>query len=176
VTWPDIVIAAIALLGAYKGYRSGFVDELTGIIALVAAIVAGFYYNGAWDGAVEGASHLGAGSAHVVGMLAFAGAIYALVALLGMLLGRIAKLPLIGVVNAILGAFVGFIKAMVFVWAILYVALFFPLPNDLRADLHHSAFVNDLTQPNGQLDEKFHNSLPWFAKLFATPFFNRHRV
>jgi membrane protein required for colicin V production len=176
VSWPDIVIGAVALLGAYKGYRSGFVDELTGIIALVAAIVAGFYYNGAWDSTVQGFSNLGAGSSHVLGMLAFAATIYALVVILGVVLGRIAKLPVLGIVNAILGAGVGLVKALVFVWAILYVALFFPLPSDLRADLHHSAFVTDLTQPNGQLDDKFHNSLPWFAKLFATPFFNRHRV
>jgi membrane protein required for colicin V production len=176
VSWPDIVIAAVAVLGAYKGYRSGFVDELTGIIALVAAIVAGFYYNGSWDGTAQHLSNLGVGSSHVLAMLVFAGCFYALVVILGMLLGRIAKLPLLGVVNAILGAAVGLVKALVFVWAILYVALFFPLPQDLRADLHHSAFVNDLTEPNGQLDEKFHDSLPWFAKLFTTPFFNRHRV
>jgi uncharacterized membrane protein required for colicin V production len=176
VTWPDIVIAAIAVLGAYKGYRSGFIEELTGIIALVAAIVAGFTYSGFWDGGVESISHLGPGSAHVVGMLAFAAVIYAIVTLAGLILNRIASLPIIGIANAILGAFVVFVKAMVFVWAILYIALFFPLPADLRGDLHRSTFVGMLTQPNGPLDERFHDSLPWFAKLFSTPFFSRHRT
>ncbi|HTV72405.1 MAG TPA: CvpA family protein [Candidatus Acidoferrales bacterium] len=176
MTWPDVVIIVIAVLGAYKGYRSGFIEELTGIIALVAAIVAGFTYSGFWDHSVENISHLGPGSAHVVGMLAFAGIIYAIVTVAGLILNRIASLPIIGIANALLGALVGFVKAMVFVWAILYIALFFPLPADLRNDLRHSAFVSLLTEPNGPLDERFHDSLPWFAKLFSTPFFSRHRM
>ncbi|HEY0798955.1 MAG TPA: CvpA family protein [Candidatus Baltobacteraceae bacterium] len=176
MTWPDIVIIGVGLLGAFKGYKSGFVAELTGIIALVAAITAGFVYSGFWDGAIEALTKLGPGSAHVLGIVAFAGAIYALVIAIGVLLGRIMKFPILKTVNALLGAGVGAIKALIFVWAILYVTLFFPLPTDLRADLHRSQMVAALTQPNDQLDQKFHDSLPWFAKLFATPFFTRHHV
>ena len=33
--WPDLLIGAIVLFGALKGFKRGFVSELTGAIALV---------------------------------------------------------------------------------------------------------------------------------------------
>lgn len=174
--WPDIVIGAVVIVGALKGCKRGFVSELSGAIALAVAIVAAFRYDGDWDGVVASLLHLGPGSAHVVGMCLFAGAAYAITVALGVVLGRIAKLPLIGIGNALLGACVGAVKACVLLWAVLYVALFFPLSPDLRADLHRSTLVALLTVPNAQLDGSMRASLPWYVRPFEHGLFARHRV
>ncbi|MBC5810167.1 MAG: CvpA family protein [Candidatus Eremiobacteraeota bacterium] len=174
--WPDLVIGAILALGIWRGYARGFVSELTGVIALVAAIGAAFVYPGIWDGPIENVSRLGPGSSHVIGLLAFAALAYGVVAIAGAALGRIAKLPILGLFNALLGAAVGFLKAAAFVWIVLFIALWFPLSKDFREDLHRSYLVSVFAQPFGAIDTYLKKSLPWFAKPFSNGVFGRHQV
>jgi membrane protein required for colicin V production len=174
--WPDLLIAGILLVGAVKGFRRGLVSELSGAVALVVALIAAFRYPGTWDPAVAAVTHLGPGSAHIVAMALFACAAYAIVVALALLLRPIVRLPLMGTANALLGACIGAAKAAVLVWALLYVALFFPLSRDLRADLHRSTLVGVLTLPNAQLDDTMRASLPWYVRPFAGSLFSRHRV
>jgi membrane protein required for colicin V production len=174
--WPDIAVGLILAFGAFRGWRVGLIAELTGIVALVAAIVAAFAYPGMWDGAIHERFNVGAGSAHVVGLLAFAGLAYFIVSAIGFALGRIAKLPIIGTANAALGSALGLAKSAIFVWAVLYVALFFPLSHDLRKDLHRSRLVSLLASQDEGLDDTLRSSLPWFVKPYSTDIFARHRV
>jgi uncharacterized membrane protein required for colicin V production len=176
VAWPDILIGAILIVGALKGLKRGFVAELSGAVALFVAIVAAFRYQGDWDQWVSAVTHLGPGSAHVVAMSLFASAAYAITVAIGFVLGKIARLPLLGIGNALLGACIGTAKAAVLVWAVLYVALFFPLSPDLRADLHRSVLVGLLTTPNQQLDGEMRGTLPWYVKPFSGGLFGRHKV
>jgi uncharacterized membrane protein required for colicin V production len=176
LAWPDVVIGGIALIFAFKGFKKGFVSELAGAVALFIAIVAAFRYGGAWDGFFNSMTGLGPGSAHVVGMVAFAVAVYALVMIVAWVLGRIAQLPVLGIGNAIAGALVGAGKAIVVAWAILYVLLFFPLTSDLRADLHRSQVVQLVTQPNHQVDVTLRGMLPWFVRPLMGPLFARHHA
>ena len=176
LAWPDVVIGIILIFGTLKGYKRGLVSELTGAVALAVGVAAAFGYGGTWDGWVHAWTHLGPGSTHVVGMVIYAFAAYALVFALGTALGTVAKLPLVGIANAIFGAVVGLIKAAVFAWAIIYVALFFPLSKDLRADMHRSGLVAALQEPNPRLDRSLRGSLPWFVQPFAEGLFARHRV
>jgi len=92
------------------------------------------------------------------------------------LMSRVASLPLVRVGNKCLGACVGVVETSLFIWASLYVALFFLLTEDLRRDLHRSTLASTMTQPNHRLDETVHDALPDFAKLFTTPYFERHHV
>ncbi|HEY8314902.1 MAG TPA: CvpA family protein [Candidatus Baltobacteraceae bacterium] len=176
LVWPDILIAAIVLIAALKGYKRGFVSELSGAIALVLALIAPWYYNGAFDPMLEKAVHLGAGSAHVIGMFLTGVATYAAVLLLAWALNTVAKLPILGFGNALFGALVGFAKGAILVWLILYVVLFFPLSRDIRADLHRSTLATWITQPNARIDHAINGALPWFARPFIRPYFSRHRV
>ncbi len=176
LAWPDIVIGAVLILGALKGFKRGFIAEITGFIALAFGLVAAFIYPGSWDGFARDWLHLGPGSAHVVATIAYGSLVYALVFGVGMVLSRIAKLPVIGIGNGILGAGVGLVKALLFVWAIVYVALFFPLTPDLRADLHRSHFIAVLQAPDERLDGVMRNSLPWFVQPFAGAMFDQHKV
>lgn len=176
LTWPDVVIGGIAVIFAVKGYRKGFVSELAGAVALFIAIVAAFRYGGSWDDFFASKTGLGPGSAHVVGMVAYAVAVYAVVMIVAWILGHIARLPVLGIGNSIAGAIVGAGKAVVVAWAILYVLLFFPLTRDLRTDLHHSQVVQLVTQPNGQVDAALRGMLPWFVRPLMSPLFARHHA
>lgn len=176
VGWPDAVVSIVLGLGAFMGFRRGLIGELMGTLALAAGVVAAICYSGGLDGAVEGITHLKAGSAHIVGMFAFALVAYLLVMALGLVLSNVAKLPLINLVNGIGGACVGLLKALLFVWVALYVALFFPLPNDLHDDLHRSYLVSLIVAPNGRLDDGMRDRLPDYVRPFADALFDRHHV
>lgn len=176
LAWPNLVIGAIALIAAVKGFRRGFVKELGGAVALFLAILTPWFYNGSLDGAISGVTHLGPGSAHVMGMFLTGIATYAVLIAISIVLDKIARLPVLGIVNAIAGAAIGLAKAAIFCWVVLYVALFFPLSPDIRADLHRSSLAAAVTAWDPAIDGMLYSTLPWFAKPVAEPFFKRHRV
>lgn len=174
--WPDILIAAILLIAALKGFKRGFIMELAGAIAVTLALIVPWYYPGTFDGTIEQTLHLGPGSAHVVAMFAVGIATYIAVLIVARLLSTIAKLPIINLGNALAGAGIGLVKGLILLWVVLYVALFFPLSRDIREDLHHSILVGVITMPNSYVDSRISASLPWFAHPVADPIFARHRV
>ena len=176
MTWPDLVIGAIALLFALKGWKRGFVKEIGGFIALAAAIWAALHYPGTLDGVMHDYFHVSPGSAHVAGMVTFAVLVYVALLAISVVLAGIARLPVIGLGNALGGAAIGVIKALVGTWAVLYVALFFPLTTDLRNDLRGSQIVALVTSENPQIDGLVKNTMPWFVRPLVQPLFARHRV
>jgi membrane protein required for colicin V production len=176
MTWPDALATLVLAIGGVKGFLRGFVSELTGLIALAVAIAAAFFYPGMWDDAFGAWTHLGPGSAHVVAMAAFALLAYIVVILIGSALSAVAKLPILNIVNSALGAAVGVVKGAILLWLLIFVALYFPLSKDLRADLSRSYIVGWLEKPNGDIDTMLKHSLPWFARPFANPIIGRHRV
>jgi uncharacterized membrane protein required for colicin V production len=176
LAWPDLIIGGITIYFALRGFKKGFVSELAGAVAVFVAIVAAFRYDGGLDRTVTTLTGLTSGSAHAVGLLTFAIAVYALVMLAAWALGRIAKLPMLGLVNGVLGALIGAGKALFGAGVVLYVVLFFPLPNDLRADLHRSTLVALVTQPDAGVDDAVRGLMPWFVRPFLGPFFARHHV
>jgi membrane protein required for colicin V production len=176
VAWPDLLIGAIALISALKGFKRGFVMELAGAVALVCALITPWLYNGAFDPFLEAGVHLAPGSAHVVGIFLTGIATYAVVMLIARALSLVAKMPVIGIGNALGGAAVGLAKAALGLWILLYVVLFFPLSPQLRSDLHRSVLVGFLTQPDRGIDAAVTGMLPSFARPFVQPYFARHRV
>lgn len=176
LTWPDLVIGIIVIIFTVKGFQRGFVSELAGFVALFIAGVAAWQYAGQFDELVEHTTHLGNGSSHVIGMVAYAILAYIVVMVIAWVLGRFASLPIINIVNSAAGGVVGAAKALLGVWAVLYVALLFPLSPDLRSDLRHSSLVGMITQPNRGVDDVVEGVLPWFMRPLATPLLKQHRV
>ena len=176
IVWPDVVIAAILLIGALKGFKRGLISEIGGFIAIVLAFWSALHYNGAFDAAAQSVTKATPGSAHVIGMIAFGIAIYLILVALSIALGTFAKLPILGVANNVLGVPVGILKAAVLVWAIIYVALFFPLSSDVRHDLAQSTLVHVATTPNATIDDAVVSTMPWFARPFVQGFLKSHRV
>ncbi len=176
VAWPDIAIAIIVLIAAYKGFRRGFISELGGAVAVVAALIAPWYYNGSFDGWLENTIHLGPGSSHVVGMFLTGFITYAIVLATSWVLNRFAKLPLLNIGNSIAGAIVGFAKGAVLIWLVLCIALYFPLSPDIRHDLHTAKLPGYFVGPNTNIDHAIESTIPWFARPFVNPYFHRHHL
>jgi uncharacterized membrane protein required for colicin V production len=176
ISWPDIVIAIVLAIATLKGYSRGFVFELGGAVAVTAALVTPWFYNGSFDSQIEGITHLGPGSAHVVGMFATGLATYIIILIIARLLGAIAKLPLLGIGNSLGGALIGFAKGAILLWLVLFIALFFPLSPDIRAGLHQSRLAPYLVTYDGPIDDAILSTIPWFARPFVMPYFRRHHL
>lgn len=176
IVWPDIIIGAILLIALLKGLKRGFVMELAGAIALICSLITPWFYGGILDKPLAQWLHLGPGSAHVVGMFAVGIGTYIAIMLIARALNVVTKLPVLGLGNALAGGAIGIAKAAVGIWIVLYVALFFPLSSDIRADLHRSVLVQLLTQPDRRIDDAIIGSLPVFVRPLVQPEFERHRV
>ncbi len=176
IAWPDILIVVVLLIAAYKGFTRGFVSELAGAVAVVAALITPWYYNGVFDAWLENTIHVGPGSAHVIGMFLTGFITYAIVLAASWVLNRFAKLPLINIGNSIGGAIIGFFKGAVLLWLVLFVALYFPLSPDIRNDLHRSHLAGPLVEPDANIDRAILTTIPWFARPFLNPYFHRHHL
>ncbi len=176
IGWPDLVIAAFVLVAGLRGFKRGFVAEATGAIAIGLGIIAAFHYDGFADIWVADIFHLGIGSAHIIGNVLIGIATYLLVLALAFVLNRVARLPMVNIGNAALGAALGVFKALVFAWAILYIALLFPLTHDVRGDFRKSLLVGLLSNADRPVDNAIKNAMPWFVKPFVDPIFDRHRM
>jgi uncharacterized membrane protein required for colicin V production len=174
--WPDVVIVIVLGIATWKGYSRGFVSELGGAVAVTAALVTPWFYNGSFDSQIEKVTRLGPGSAHVIGMFATGLLTYVIVLVIAQLLGRIARLPLLGIGNALGGAFVGFAKGAILLWLVLFIALFFPLSPDIRDGLHRSSFAPYLVAYDEPIDDAILSTVPWFARPFVLPYFRRHHL
>jgi uncharacterized membrane protein required for colicin V production len=176
MAWPDIVMVIILGIATFKGYARGFVSELGGAVAVTAALVTPWFYNGSLDPQIEQLTRLGPGSAHVVGMFATGLLTYVALLVVARLLGTIAKLPVLGLGNALGGALIGFAKGAILLWLVLFVALFFPLSLDIRDGLHESHLAPYLVTYDAPLDDAILSTVPWFARPFVMPYFRRHHL
>lgn len=176
LAWPDVVIVIVLAIAILKGYSRGFVTELGGAVAVTAALVTPWFYGGNFDAQISRLTNLGPGSAHVVGMFATGLGTYVLILIVARLLGTIAKLPLLGLGNALGGAVIGFAKGAVLLWLVLFIALFFPLSPDIRDGLHQSRLAPYLVTYDAPLDDAILSTIPWFARPFAIPYFRRHHL
>ncbi len=174
--WPDLTIGGVTLFFAIKGFRNGFIAELAGPVAIAIAVFAAFRYPGSFDDAIGNVIRLGRGPAHAAGTLIFAVIVYAIVVMLAWILGRIASLPGVNVINGVAGAVVGAGKAVLALWVVLYVTLFFPLSADVRSALHNAPLVAMLVQSNAGVDDTVRKLLPWFMFPPLEPFFARHHA
>jgi uncharacterized membrane protein required for colicin V production len=174
--WPDAVIVIVLAIATFKGYSRGFVAELGGAIAVTAALIAPWFYNGSFDGQIEGITKLGPGSAHVIGMFCTGLVTYILVLIAARVLGAIARLPVLGLGNKLAGALVGFAKGAILLWVVVFVALFFPLSPDIRAGLHQSRLAPYLVIYDAPIDDAIISTIPWFARPFVMPYFRRHHL
>lgn len=175
-SWADVIIGGLLAVATLVGLRRGFIKEIAGLVALVALIVAPHYYNGAADATIDQYAKVGPIGAHLIGMLLTGIFAYVVVMAVAFALNRAAKVPVLGLPNAIAGGIVGFVKAYVFIWLALYVLLFFPLPPDTRASLHASKLAPYFVTFDGVIDTFVENAIPGMARPLVEPYFDRHHL
>ncbi|MBV8583969.1 MAG: CvpA family protein [Candidatus Eremiobacteraeota bacterium] len=176
VAWADVAIFAVLALTTARGYGRGFVRELAGMVALAAAAIVPWYYNGVLDGPIHEATGVVLPIAHLIGMAASSIVAYVIVMAIGAVLGRVKKIPVLGFGNALAGGAVGLVKGAVLIWIVLFVALFFPLTKSVRASLHASQLAPFFVSSYAPVDLAIENTIPLFARPFVMPIFNRHHV
>lgn len=176
VAWADIAIFAVLAFTTYRGYSRGLISELAGIVALIAALVVPWYYNGILDGPIHSVTGLAAPLAHVVGMVLSSIAAYAVVLVVANFLGRVKKVPVLGLGNAMGGAAIGLAKGAILVWLILFIALFFPLTAPIRASLHHSRLAPFFVAFDANIDHAVVSTIPPLVLPIVSPFFDRHHI
>jgi membrane protein required for colicin V production len=176
VSWTDVFILIIVAFTAARGFERGLIRELAGIVALAAALIVPWYYNGALDGPIADTAHVHLPVAHVIATLGCAAMAYVIVLLFAAFLGRIRKVPVLGLGNSIAGAVAGFFKGAILVWIVLYIALFFPLTPSIRASFHASYIAGYLTSYNPTIDASIEATIPPWALSFLQPYFKRHHV
>lgn len=174
--WADIAIFVVLAFTTYRGYSRGFISELAGIVALVAALVVPWYYNGVLDDPIHQGTGVATPIAHLVGMAISGIAAYIIVLIVASALGRVKKIPLLGFGNALGGAAVGFVKGAIVVWLVLFIALFFPLTVPIRSSLHQSKIAPYFVSYDATIDRAVESAIPSFVLPFVMPFFQRHHV
>jgi membrane protein required for colicin V production len=106
----DIVLALLILLGAYHGYKAGFLLELFSLIALVLGVLAGFKFMG-WAMVVLGQKI--EINKQVLPYVAFA-AVFVAVVIVVNLLGKLVKASVdktfLGPIDEVGGAFLGLVR------------------------------------------------------------------
>lgn len=176
VPWSDAAIALVLALAAIKGLRRGFVREIGGALAVAAGLIAPWYYNGSLDGTIARTVGANPSVAHALGMFATGVVAYAIVMGAVWVLGAIVRVPILGTGNALAGGAVGILKAAVFVWIVLYVALFFPLTPAIRANLHVSHLAPIFTTYDANVDRALLGAIPPVAQPLLRPYFDAHHL
>ena len=175
-SWPDVAVVLVIAAATFKGFSRGFVSELGGVVAIAAALIAPWFYNGSADSQIAAYTKLGAGPAHVAGMVLTGIVAYVIVFVAVSILKRLARMPILGTGNAIAGAAVGFAKGALLVWVIVFVALFFPLTPAIRTSMRDSRLVPSFTIFDGAVDTAIETTLPEFARPLVAPLLEHHSL
>jgi membrane protein required for colicin V production len=150
VDWVDALIILTLAAAFWGGFRNGLVRELVGLAAVVLAwIAAAAFANPAADW-IATQWTLSPSVARVVAFWTVFLIVFVGVRAAGWLLERITKLPVINILSGVGGGLVSCAKSLVLLWAILFVALFFPVDNDVRSALktsHGAMFIEAFDEP-----------------------------
>jgi hypothetical protein len=120
--------------------------------------------------------HLQPATAHLVAFwIMFLTSFVALRAL-GWFAERFSKLPALRIVSGIGGGLVACVKAVLILWLILFVGLFFPIASDVRDALRKSHTVPAIELLDKPAIAIIEGSLPWFARQVAHPILKRHHL
>jgi membrane protein required for colicin V production len=176
VAWADVAIFVVLAFTTARGYWRGFIGELAGMVALAAALIVPWYYNGILDDPIHHATGAAAPIAHFLGMALSSLFAYVVILVAAAFLGRIKKIPVLGFGNALGGAAIGLLKGALLVWIVLFIALFFPLNKQIRASLHQSYLASFFVATYTPVDFALEATIPSFARSWALPIFNRHHV
>jgi len=159
----------VLIVGTVKGFVRGFVAELGGVAAVVAGIVAPWYYNGAADAQIEAVTHAPPSTAHVIGQAGTGIAAYVVVLIVAAILGRIAKLPLLGIGNALAGAAIGFLKGAVLVWIVLLAATLLLPASSWKADLGRSKLAAAFSSADAPVEAALGRFVPPAVRPWVVP-------
>ncbi|WP_052263246.1 CvpA family protein [Geobacter pickeringii] len=135
----DILLWAVLLAFAVKGFSKGLIREVCSLLGLVVGGWAAFAYSAPVGAAMGHLIHLPSRVSSAVAFLAILLALSLIFFLLGHLLTVILKIVLLGGINRIGGIVFGLLQGGLVLCVLLYFASFRPVPEGIRHRIATSA-------------------------------------
>jgi membrane protein required for colicin V production len=176
MNWVDILVALTLLAAFWGGYRNGLVREVIGLAAVVLAWLAATAFASAATDWISAQWTVAPAVARVAAFWAVFLLAFVAVRALGWLLERVTKLPVISIVSGIGGGLVSGIKALVLLWAILFVALFFPMDKEVREALRQSPSATLIESFDGPVVAAIDAALPKVTRPVWHIVMKKHRL
>jgi membrane protein required for colicin V production len=176
MNWVDALVVLTLAVAFWGGYRAGVIRELIGLAAIVIAWVLAGALAGPFADSLQQQLGVSVAIAHLIGfwllfLFAFAG-----VRALGWLLERVTSLPVIKVVSGVGGGVVASAKAVLLLWFLLFVALFFPISADVRAAMRASPSARAIDSLDTPAYAMLEGALPKSVRVVAASILKHHRL
>ncbi len=176
MTWADVLVVATLAVAFWGGYRNGAVRELVGVVAILAAWIVAGSLAGGFGVALQERFGLTSGLAHLAAFWSLFLIVFAATRALGWLAERVLRRPVLRTASGIVGGFVASGKAVLLLWLILFIALFFPMSKDVRGFLRTSPTVATIEALDQPAFAMIRESLPSRARPFASLILAHHRL
>ena len=176
MNWVDALVALTLGVAFWGGYRSGVVRELIGLAAIVLAWVLAGAFAGPFSDSLGAQLGTSVAVAHLIGFWLLFLVVFAAVRAAGWLLERATSLPIIKVVSGVGGGVVAAAKAVLLLWLILFVALFFPIAPDVRAAMRASPSARTIDALDAPAYAMLEGALPKPVRVVASSILKHHRL
>jgi membrane protein required for colicin V production len=176
MNWVDALVFLTLAAAFWGGYRNGLVRELIGLAAVVLAWFAAAGFAGPTAAWMTAQWQLTPSVARVAAFWTVFLAVFVAVRAAGWLLERITKLPVISIVSGIGGGLAACVKAAVLLWAVLFVALFFPMAGDVRTALKNSPSAIFIDSFDAPVTAAIDAALPKLTRPVWHMVMKRHRL
>jgi membrane protein required for colicin V production len=176
MNWVDALVVLTMAVAFWGGYRAGVVRELIGLAAIVIAWVLAGALAGPFADGLQQQLGVSVAIAHLIGFWLLFLFVFAGVRALGWLLERMTSLPVIKVVSGVGGGVVASAKAVLLLWFLLFVALFFPISPDVRAAMRASPSARAIDTLDTPAYAMLESALPKSVRLVAASILKHHRL
>lgn len=176
MTWVDGFVVLTLGVAFWGGYRNGVIAEAIGMVAIIAAWVLAGGFAGMMAPAIGKTLGLAPASAHLASFWLLFLFAFAVTRALGWFAERSVSKPVLKVAGGVGGGLVASAKAVLALWLILFIGLFFPIAPDVRTTLRDSPSVRLIESLDKPAYAAIYASLPWRARPFAHLFLKNHHL
>lgn len=176
MNWIDALVFMTLAVAFWGGYRAGVVRELIGLVAIIFAWVLAGAFAGPFADSLGQAWHISVSIAHLIGFWLLFLIVFAGIRALGWLLERAASLPIIKIFSGIGGGLVASAKSVLLLWALLFVALFFPISVDVRSAMRSSPSARAIDALDEPAYAMLEGALPKPVRIVAASILKHHRL
>jgi uncharacterized membrane protein required for colicin V production len=176
MNWIDALVFLTLAVAFWGGYKAGVVRELIGLVAIVLAWVLAGAFAGPFADALARQWNTSVSVAHLIGFWLLFLVVFAAVRAAGWLLERAASLPVIKIVSGLGGGIVAAAKAVLLLWCLLFVALFFPISADVRQALRSSPSARAIDALDDPAYAMLESALPKPVRVVTRSILKHHRI
>jgi uncharacterized membrane protein required for colicin V production len=176
LTWADGLVILTLIVAFWGGYRNGVVREAIGMLAIIIAWIAAGSFAGLMSPTMEKTFGLSQASGHLASFWLLFLFVFAATRAAGWAIEKITAKPVLKFASGIGGGFVSCAKAVLALWLVLFIALFFPIAQDVRATLKLSPTVTAIEALDRPVYAMLEESLPSRARPFARLFLDKHHL